>query len=52
MAMAFFLGMFFVVFFAIPLLQHLRLWVYWATTIPATLLVFATWYLLMKRLKI
>jgi heme exporter protein D len=52
MTMAFLPATFFAAFFAMPSLQHLRLWVYWATTIPVTLLVFVTWHLVMKRVEI
>ena len=50
MTMAFLPGTFFAALFALPSLQwdepgviRSNFWVYWAFTLPATLMVFATW---------
>lgn len=56
MTMAFLPATFFAALFAVPSLQWDaasvvtdRFWVYWAFTLPATLLVFGVWFLVTSR---
>jgi hypothetical protein len=59
MTMAFLPATFFAALFALPLFDwsaspviQKRFWVYWATTLPVTLLVFIIWYIVTKRVEI
>jgi hypothetical protein len=59
MTMVFLPATFFAALFAIPTLQwegptvvQPRFWVYWAFTIPCTVLVFSVWYFILRRKKI
>jgi hypothetical protein len=59
MTMAFLPATFFAALFTLPIFDWestpmitQKFWVYWATTVPTTLLVFALWYMITKQKEI